>query len=83
MVEETVNACLFVALSGESISKLDPRPVVAEFVKKKDRRYREPTYSYRNREFAVKFFSGGRFDIGCVSEMRLLQLQRFRRRAET
>jgi len=41
---------------------------VAEFLKKKERKYREPTYSYRNREFAVKFFS---VDIGCVRKMRL------------
>lgn len=61
MKEATVNSRLLVSLNGGSIASYDPRPAVANFLKKKDRRMREPTEAYKTREFAVKFFHGGSF----------------------
>ena len=48
---------MMVALNGKGTSAYDPRPAVAEFLKMKDRRYREPDIEiYAKREFAVNFF---------------------------
>lgn len=55
--ESTINNRMMVALNGEGTSTFDPRPAVADFLKMKDRRYREPDVEvYARREFAVKFF---------------------------
>jgi hypothetical protein len=40
--EDTMNARLYVSLNGVGTACYDPRPAVAEFLRKKDRRYREP-----------------------------------------
>jgi len=57
MLPETVNHHLQIALNATGTAQFDPRPAVAEFLKYKDRRYREPnTELYARREFISKFF---------------------------
>ena len=51
-----------IALNGIGTAHYDRRPAVAEFLKKKERRYREPDLeTYLHRDFVQKFFckSGG------------------------
>lgn len=52
--DTTLNSRMSIALNGIGTAYYDPRPAVAEFLKKKERRYREPdleTYSHRNFKF--------------------------------
>lgn len=42
ILEETINNRLYVSLNGVGTENYDPRPAVIEFLKKKERRYREP-----------------------------------------
>jgi len=56
-MQETMNSRLFISLNGIGTAGYDPRPAVALFLRKKERRYREPhTDVYKNREFVAKFF---------------------------
>ena len=53
----TVNHRLQIALNGKGTAHFDPRPSVAKFLEKKERRYREPDITtYQQREFVAKFF---------------------------
>lgn len=55
--EDSMNSRLLVALNGSGTSQYDPRAAVAEFLQRKERRFREPDIStYKAREFAKKFF---------------------------
>lgn len=59
--EDTLNNRLMIALNGCGTPEFDPRLAVVEFLKMKERRYREPLSleTFAGREFAVKFFRGG------------------------
>ena len=53
----TVNHRLQIALNGKGTAHFDPRPSVAKFLEKKERRYREPDITtYQQHEFVAKFF---------------------------
>jgi len=55
--EDTMNDRLLVSLNGVGTAHFDPRPAVAEFLQKKDRRFREPTFEiYKTRDFISTFF---------------------------
>jgi hypothetical protein len=55
--DSSVNDRLLVALNGCGTSNYDPRPAVAEFLLRRERRFREPDVEvYQSREFAKKFF---------------------------
>jgi hypothetical protein len=55
--QDSINARLYVSLNGVGTAYYDPRPAVAEFLRKKDRRCREPDSEvYRERDFVTKFF---------------------------
>jgi len=57
MLPETVNHHLLIALNAPGAAQFDPRPAAAEFLKYKDRQYREPdTELYARREFISKCF---------------------------
>lgn len=57
LANETVNDRLIISVNGKGTATYDPRPAVAAFLKKKDRRNREPDAEiYQNREFIEKFF---------------------------
>lgn len=57
MTNETITDKLSVALNGTGTAFFDPRPCVAEFLLKKERKYQEPTCAlYKNRAFVKKFF---------------------------
>ena len=54
---ETVNDRLMISINGVGTAGYDPRPAVAAFLQKKDRRSRQPqTDIYQQREFIQKFF---------------------------
>jgi hypothetical protein len=54
---DTVNDRLIISTNGTGTASYDPRPAVAEFLKKKSRRYREPDNElYTQRDFVAKFF---------------------------
>ena len=54
---ETVNDRLIISVNGAGAASYDPRPAVAAFLQKKDRRYREPqTDVYQQRDFIRKIF---------------------------
>lgn len=60
--DTTLNSRMSIALNGIGTAYYDPRPAVAEFLKKKERRYKEPDLeTYSHRDFVQKFFrkSGG------------------------
>ena len=55
--ENTINDSLLISLNGTGTAHFDPRPAVAEFLKKKERRFREPDFeTYKNRDFVSTFF---------------------------
>jgi hypothetical protein len=55
--QDSINARLHVSLNGVGTAYYDPRPAVAEFLRKKNRRCREPDREvYRERDFVTKFF---------------------------
>lgn len=57
LTNETVNDRLIISVNGVGTARYNPRPAVAAFLKKKDRRYREPQGEiYQNRDFINKFF---------------------------
>ena len=54
---DTVKSRMFIALNGIGTTKYDPRKAVGEFLKRKDRRQREPDCDlYKKREYVAKFF---------------------------
>jgi hypothetical protein len=55
LTNETVNDRLIISVNGAGTASYDPRPAVAAFLKKKDRRFREPQ-AYQTRDFIAKFF---------------------------
>jgi len=57
MKGDTVNDRLVIAINGVGTVNFDPRPAVARFLTKRQRRQRTPNNdSYQNREFVKKFF---------------------------
>lgn len=55
---EAINSRMFIALNGNGTASFDPRPAVAAFLQKKERRYKEPdSQLYRDRDFIKKFFT--------------------------
>lgn len=61
---ESINHYMHVSLNGKGTAFYDPRPAVSEFLKRKQRRNREPTNEIdRERDFIKKFF---RDDNGCL-----------------
>lgn len=55
--EDTMNDRLLISLNGVGTANFDPRPAVSEFLRKKERRFREPTFEiYQTRDFVSKFF---------------------------
>jgi hypothetical protein len=55
--EDTINARMVIALNGAGTSSWDPREAVATFLRKKERRQRNPECEiYSERKFAAKFF---------------------------
>lgn len=57
MHADTANHHLQIAVNGSGTAFFDPRPSVADFLKSRERRYREPdTEVYAEREFARNFF---------------------------
>lgn len=55
--EETMTKRLTIAMNGVGTAKYDPRPVVIEFLKAKDRRFRSSDFEvYQTRDFVKKFF---------------------------
>lgn len=57
LTNETINDRLIISVNGIGTASYDPRPAVAAFLKKKERRNREPYGEiYQNREFIEKFF---------------------------
>lgn len=55
--DETINCRMHITLNGIGTASYDPRPAVAEFLRKKERRYREPDLTlYQQRDFVQKFF---------------------------
>ena len=57
LLKETVNQRLIIALNGKGTAHFDPRPSVAAFLRRKERRYRVPMCAiYKNREFVRKIF---------------------------
>ena len=57
LANETINDRLVISVNGIGTASYDPRPAVTAFLKKKDRRNREPSSDiYQNREFIEKFF---------------------------
>jgi len=58
MLRETANNRLCIALNSPGTAFFDPKPAVADFLTKKDRRLHEPDSDiYKKREFVAKFFS--------------------------
>ena len=54
---QSTNDRLLIALNGPGTADFDPRPAVAAFFRKKERRHREPELQlYRSRPFVQKFF---------------------------
>lgn len=52
--DKKINARIFIALNG--VGTAEPRSAVAEFLRKKERRYGEPDFTtYSNRDFIQKF----------------------------
>ena len=61
---ESINSYLHISLNGTGTAFFGPRPSVYEFLKRKQRRHREPSAEvYRERDFVKKFFSN---DSGCL-----------------
>ncbi|KAG5874455.1 hypothetical protein JTB14_011324 [Gonioctena quinquepunctata] len=53
---DTLDDRLMIALNGQRTAYFDPRPAIADFFRRKDRRYREPTPEiYQNGDFIEKF----------------------------
>ena len=54
---DAVKSKMLIALNGIGTAKYDPREAVGEFLKRKDRRQREPDCDlYKKREYVAKFF---------------------------
>ena len=54
---DTVKSRMLNALNGIGTAQYDPREAVGEFLKRKDRRQREPACDlYKKREYVAKFF---------------------------
>ena len=54
---DTVKSRMLIALNGIGTAKYDPREAVIKFLKRKDRRQREPDCDlYKKREYVAKFF---------------------------
>ena len=55
--QETINGVMHVSLNGNGTAFYDPRPAVFEFLRKKERRNRQPCDElYKDRDFIKKFF---------------------------
>ena len=55
--QETINGVMHVSLNGKGTAFYDPRPVVFEFLRKKERHNRQPCDElYKDRDFIEKFF---------------------------
>ena len=55
LLTKTINQRLVIALNGKGTAYFDPRPSVAEVLRDKERRYREPTCEvYKNHDFVKK-----------------------------
>ena len=54
---QAANNRLLIALNGCGTASFDPRPAIAEFLIRKERRTRIPAFTdYKNRPFMAKFF---------------------------
>lgn len=57
---EAINSRMYIALNSGGTAHFDPRPAVAKFLQKKQRRYRVPDKElYQDRHFVKKFFAKG------------------------
>ena len=61
---KTINSIMHISLNGRGTAFFDPRPAVLEFLKRKERRNRQPSNElYQNRDFIKTFFSD---NTGCL-----------------
>ena len=61
---QTINSVMLVSLNEKGTAVFDPRPAVYEFLKRKERRNREPSNEhFQNQDFISKFFMN---DTGCL-----------------
>jgi len=57
LANDTINDRLVISINGTGTAAYDPRPAVAAFLQKKQRRFREPESDmYQQRDFIRKFF---------------------------
>ena len=55
--QETINGMMHVSLNGKGTALYDRRPAVFEFLRKKERRNRQPSDElYKNRDLLKSFF---------------------------
>jgi len=55
--EEELNSRMCIAMNSNGTANFDPKPAVAKFLQKKDRRNKFPTELYKDRQFVKKFLS--------------------------
>lgn len=56
-VLDTLSDRMTISLNGRGTAEYDPRPAVAKFLKKKERRHKQPDIdTYKRQPFVAKFF---------------------------